>query len=1024
MSFFRVFLLCILFCLFDGVKLNAQVTSAGKEFWTIFMDNNIRVERQLYIVTNEEANVIIEVPELGVREEIVVSSARRFIFTSTSRERNNIHPVHIISDVDISVYALSSEDYSAEATIVLPVSALGNEYIFTSHEDERFGTDALILITEDGTELEIDPTVDMASSGDNPWGRRGLEANVKQRATFNAGQMIQLSSREDISGTKIYSVSSNGDCKDFAVLGGASVFQLASCPSNLEQLSEQLYPVKSWGKDYFYVSFFEDEGRDILKIVASEDNTEISITGLNSFTLNARESKTIDFAIGTEKHIKSTKPISVSQLAISQTCGGELDSRGPTMVMLNSLEQKLYNFRFGAIGGPAFRDNILVLVTESTALNSIELDGNDVTGAFEVVGEKAFARLKIGDGLHEIKAPEGVVATVYSYNTVQALAYPAALNLDNLRIDITASSAGVEIQNGEVCFNSEILFKAQVSGSGNSSALSDFFWDFGDGTTGEGKEVSHDYGQEGEYKITLIASDGTGDCSNTEETYYLLKILESEEVKIQGSTSVCPLSEEILYRASPSDAAEYIWEVEGGVMVGPTDQSTIKVNWGDGNVPGLVSLTVSTENGCSSDKFDLPVLIDNRLQPILPSGQAGLCVGEFSGAQYSVTPTNGSTYRWFVEGGQIQGLNSGDEVLVNWGGTGGTVWYEERNPSISDCFGVSEKLIVSVLPELRMTETITDVSCNGLTDGSVVLDVGGGAGEYSFVWSNGVSGLGANRIKDLAPGSYEVTVTDSEGCSIQGLFTVHEPDLLNVSVEIQPVQCNGGSDGIGEAIVSGGVEPYTFVWSHDAANNSPLATGFSNGTYGLRVTDSRGCEFQVSFSISEPEVLTATSINSPTCANESSGSIFVEAKGGTEPYIYSWNTTPPQDGQLIRGLPAGLYSVTVIDANGCTFTFNNEEIEEKYPKVFMPNAFTPNGDGSNDSFFAITECSITYFEMKVFNRWGELIFYSDDITRGWNGDFKGEEAPKGLYTYEIAYKTIFYGEPFNNVERGGITLLR
>ncbi|MBO6759585.1 MAG: gliding motility-associated C-terminal domain-containing protein, partial [Roseivirga sp.] len=97
------------------------------------------------------------------------------------------------------------------------------------------------------------------------------------------------------------------------------------------------------------------------------------------------------------------------------------------------------------------------------------------------------------------------------------------------------------------------------------------------------------------------------------------------------------------------------------------------------------------------------------------------------------------------------------------------------------------------------------------------------------------------------------------------------------------------------------------------------------------------------------------------------------------------------------GFKQGTYSVTVTDANGCTTT-GSQIVEEATPKIVLPNAFSPNGDGSNETFRPSNSCPVEY-QLTIYNRWGNVIFHTNDISLGWDGTFNGSDAPEGKYSY-------------------------
>lgn len=219
-------------------------------------------------------------------------------------------------------------------------------------------------------------------------------------------------------------------------------------------------------------------------------------------------------------------------------------------------------------------------------------------------------------------------------------------------------------------------------------------------------------------------------------------------------------------------------------------------------------------------------------------------------------------------------------------------------------------------PTISIVST-TDVSCFGGSNGSATATVASGTSPFQIVWlPSGGSSLTANN---MPAGNYSVSVTDANGCQAFTTMIINEPSFLNPSIlSVTNVSCNGFSDGEITSLTTGGAGGYSYSWSPlggtgQNANNLPA------GTYTLTATDINGCVSTATTVITEPPVLTLTVANQqdPNCFQGSDGFITVIAGGGTPAYSYSWNTTPVQNTVTASGLSMGTYDATVVDANGC-----------------------------------------------------------------------------------------------------------
>jgi len=230
-------------------------------------------------------------------------------------------------------------------------------------------------------------------------------------------------------------------------------------------------------------------------------------------------------------------------------------------------------------------------------------------------------------------------------------------------------------------------------------------------------------------------------------------------------------------------------------------------------------------------------------------------------------------------------------------------------------------------PEILASSVKTDISCGGLTDGSIDLTVTGGVGPYTYAWT-GPSGFTAvtEDISGLAAGNYSVTVTDATLCAV--LFAdqeiIIEPSSVVVSnVTPQDVRCNGEANGSIDIDVSGGVSPYVYSWTNSGGTNvsdieDPV--GLPADTYSLAIMDANGCTFNFPdlATIAEPTVLSASlSKTDVSCFGDGNGTITVAATGGTGPYEFSSDGSSYQSGSSFGPLTPGFYTIWTRDANLC-----------------------------------------------------------------------------------------------------------
>ena len=279
--------------------------------------------------------------------------------------------------------------------------------------------------------------------------------------------------------------------------------------------------------------------------------------------------------------------------------------------------------------------------------------------------------------------------------------------------------------------------------------------------------------------------------------------------------------------------------------------------------------------------------------------------------------TPGYTYSW------DNGSTDEDQTGLTAGTYCVTVT-DANGCTVEDCYEVEEP------PALNLSGDVMDVLCNGGSDGSIDITVGGGTPGYTYSWDNGSTD---EDQTDLTAGTYCVTVTDANGCTIEDCYEVEEPPALTLSGDIMDVLCNGGSDGSIDITVGGGTPGYTYSWDNGSTDEDQ--TGLTAGTYCVTVTDANGCTIEDCYDVEEPPALTLSGdVTDVLCNGGSDGSIDITVGGGTPGYTYSWDNGSTDEDQT--DLTAGTYCVTVTDANGCT-------IEDCY-EVEEPPALTLSGD--------------------------------------------------------------------------------
>jgi len=421
------------------------------------------------------------------------------------------------------------------------------------------------------------------------------------------------------------------------------------------------------------------------------------------------------------------------------------------------------------------------------------------------------------------------------------------------------------------------------------------------------------------------------------------------------------------------------------------------------------SVVISDANGCSVSSNT------NVSQPpaitISPTVVPVTCFGMNNGSVHLLVTggTPAYTYAW----------NNGSTNQNMAGLTAGN--YHVIVTDAGNCTALNN-IIVTQPAQMVISSNISNVGCSGQNDGSISLTTAGGTPPYLYNWSS--SNEKTAVIDSLSSGSYAVTVNDNNGCTITSTFNILPSVPLVAISTAQNASCTGVNNGSVSVVVSGGTLPYNYVWSN--GQSSSIATDLASGAYEVTVTDAKGCSVETGASIAASYEL---SVHASASSNVTNGGAIQLSATSTPDHgnAYSWGpvnyvscgtcasteAVPPQ---------TTLFTVNVTDANGCKAVDTITVDVITGTTIFIPNVFTPNDDGVNDQFKIYGDLSnINYFDMVVFDRWGEKVYESNDPNFEWFGAYKGQPAPTGVYVYVAS---MVFNDGSRKEYKGSLTLLK
>ena len=307
----------------------------------------------------------------------------------------------------------------------------------------------------------------------------------------------------------------------------------------------------------------------------------------------------------------------------------------------------------------------------------------------------------------------------------------------------------------------------------------------------------------------------------------------------------------------------------------------------------------------------------------------------------------------------------------------------------------------------------TDLVCATQCTGAISYSSNGGVGNYSYeLLSNGISGVASGILTNLCGGADTLVVLDGNGCVFQLPFELNYPDSLQIQSSIVEPTCYEYVDGNANLFFSGGTGSLLI----DIANGnfeilpqSVVEYQLANlgvGTISIHVEDDAGCSIDEVISVESvfPSNLNLnTTSTEESCFNNLDGTAEALLQGGNGPFSFLWNDLQAQQTALATGLVGNRnYRVEVTDVNNCIYK-RTVFVPLKDGCIFIANAITPNGDGSNDTWVIGGLDGYADAYVQVVNRYGQVVFESNGYANPWRGTLNNEALPPADYYYVVSY---------------------
>jgi gliding motility-associated-like protein len=461
----------------------------------------------------------------------------------------------------------------------------------------------------------------------------------------------------------------------------------------------------------------------------------------------------------------------------------------------------------------------------------------------------------------------------------------------------------------------------------------------------------------------------------------------------------------------------------------PSDDAAIQSTTCDPSAAGIFTLILTNQYGCDSIVTEIVTLLPSDATSLAATtciaSEAGIFVTTLVN-QFGCDSVITETITLINTDTTILSFNSCDPTQV---GNVETIYTGQDGCDSLVIESTSLFPLPGLIVQSGSDYNGYDISCTGVMDGSAIANVNG-VSPFTYLWSTDDTD---QMITGLSAGAYDVAITDGNGCIENGTVTLTEPDVFMIGFEVSELDCFDQQLGSITVLPSGGVAPCTYSIDGTTFQASSVFTGLYEGIYQVTSLDANDCATSEIISIDVPLMVNvdlgenqSIDIGDTTLLEAIINLPFDSLSAILWTGIDSIGCANCLK-QIVAPIITTAYSVSVTSEDGCADRDSLTIFVNTDRKIYIPNIFSPNGDGINDLLMISADESVQEIaSFSVFDRWGNLVFGAenkqvDDSSLFWDGRMKGEAMNPGVFTYKVI---VVYSDRTSSVMYGDITLIR